>query len=321
MSGIEGFGANNHDALWPFYGPRPGKDKKTSSRDAAWRNYIELRNTYANLSNLYLNTFEWKGLPETVSERHMMRVLFEQGMALFFRDPDMGYMALECAGAGGMDVYYRYKRWRAIGNQYNREFDRDECVRIRQNFLDYPPVHVIRRAADKIADAHRTVEVFSSTMKRPWVMTGDFADKMTFKVAVDEVNQNEVLVAGNAKVSQELMKAYPNPLDGNGLMALWRHIHELQDEIYTWMGINNANTEKRERLITSEVESNNQLVNLSIDSCIDWLKRAANEINEMFGLSVSVDLKHDYLKEAMDIGQMDNGAPESGQGGGSNIPG
>lgn len=306
---------NDSSALWPFYGPRPrGKNKKTNHKETSWRNYIELRNTYTTLCNLYLNMFEWKGLPETVSERHMMRVLFEEGIALFFKDPDMGFMVLQCAGADGLDVYYRHKRWRAIGNQYNKEYDRDECVRIRQNFLDYAPDYVIRRASEKIADAHRTVEVFAETMKRPWLLTGSDDDKLSYKVIVDTVSDNEILVAASKHMG-DAMRANPNPIDGNGLLALWRHIHELQDEIYTWMGINNANTEKRERMITSEVDANNQLVKLSNDSCLDWLKKAASEINEMFGLSVSVDLKHDYLKVVNDGVQMDNGTTASKEDG------
>ena len=39
------------------------------------------------------------------------------------------------------------------------------------------------------------------------------------------------------------------------------HKHEIWNECMTFLGINNANTDKRERLITNEVDSNNDLIN------------------------------------------------------------
>ena len=60
---------------------------------------------------------------------------------------------------------------------------------------------------------------------------------------------------------------------------------------YTYLGINNANTDKRERLITSEADSNNQF----IDSCgamfLEARQRACEEINKKFGLNIKCELR------------------------------
>ena len=52
--------------------------------------------------------------------------------------------------------------------------------------------------------------------------------------------------------------------------------------------IANANTEKRERLITDEVEANNQLVQLGAAVMMSARHDACQQINQMYGLQVSV---------------------------------
>jgi hypothetical protein len=57
----------------------------------------------------------------------------------------------------------------------------------------------------------------------------------------------------------------------------------------TDLGIDNANTEKRERLITAEVESNNDEVKLWADQALDELKKSCKKASEMFNIELSVD--------------------------------
>lgn len=289
--------------------------KHNKRKDAKLWNIRAFNNWFTYLANLYLDAFEFSGLPDSVNERFLFETLFWDGKALFFKDPDFGYMALPCEGEGKLNVYWEYTAYRAISNEYNREYRYpDNCVLIRANQLCYPPLFMLENWAARIADAERTIDVYSKTMKRPWLIVGDQDDKLTMKVLVDTVEDNELVVTGASRLSQELQRAYANPNDGQGLMALWRHKHELLDECLTWMGINNANTEKRERLITDEVEANNQLIQLNKDTALDWLKEAVERINNMFGLNISVKLKHDYIKEQQELdhksmeGAEDNGS-------------
>lgn len=272
-------------------------NRKKSTR---YKNDVAFINWMVYLTNLYLNAFEFQGLPDTVNERFLFETLYWDGKCLFFNDAEMGYLALPCAGEGGLNVYWEYTKYRAISNQYNKTYNYpDDCVLIRGNQLCYPPLFMLESWAARIADAERTIDVYAKTMKRPWLLTGEYDDKLTMKVLTDEIESNELVIAGSKRLSNELTRAYPNSTDGPGLLALWRHKHELLDECLTWMGINNANTEKRERLISQEVESNNQLIQLNKDTVLDWLKFACEEIGERFGITVTVDLKHDYIKEQM----------------------
>lgn len=276
-------------------------------KDARWKNNREFMNWFIYLTNLYLNTFEWEGLPDTCNARYLEETLYWDAKALFFDDKNMGYMALACAGEGQMNVYWEYTRYMAVSNMYNEVYDADDCVLIRANQTVYPPLFMIETLAAKIADSGRTIDVYAKTMKKPWLITCENDDKLTHKTLIEEVDDNELMVVGANRLGGESMRAYGNGQDGQGLLALWRHKHNLLDETLTYMGINNANTEKRERLISNEVEANNQLIMLNVDSALDWRKKACEEINKKFGLNISVKLKHDYLTELGKDGDDGNG--------------
>ena len=70
-------------------------------------------------------------------------------------------------------------------------------------------------------------------------------------------------------------------------------LYELKMKIWgeclDMLGINNANTQKKERLITDEVNANNGLLQLSNDVFYEARKRACEELNKKFGLEVSVE--------------------------------
>ena len=60
------------------------------------------------------------------------------------------------------------------------------------------------------------------------------------------------------------------------------------NELMTWLGLNNANTEKKERLIVDEVNSNNMHILMNLDLEYKNREKACKEINERFGLNIKV---------------------------------
>ena len=63
--------------------------------------------------------------------------------------------------------------------------------------------------------------------------------------------------------------------------------YELEREILTFLGLNN-NFEKSERLLVDEVNSNNDFIIRNAELMFEQRKKACAEINEMFGLNITV---------------------------------
>ena len=57
-------------------------------------------------------------------------------------------------------------------------------------------------------------------------------------------------------------------------------------EALAYLGVDSANEEKRERLITAEVEKGNSITNMMRNTRLNARKDAAKQINNMFGLEL-----------------------------------
>ena len=86
---------------------------------------------------------------------------------------------------------------------------------------------------------------------------------------------------------------------------------EIWNEALTFLGINNIIVDKKERLITDEANSNNELINMNLQSYLAPRQKACEQFNELFGFKgtekeISVRVRsdlHNIIKEAQSIVQ------------------
>ena len=62
---------------------------------------------------------------------------------------------------------------------------------------------------------------------------------------------------------------------------------EIWNEALMFLGVNTLQTEKKERLITDEASSNNELINLNLQSMLIQRQEACKQFNKLFGLEVT----------------------------------
>lgn len=80
-------------------------------------------------------------------------------------------------------------------------------------------------------------------------------------------------------------------------------------KLFVFYGINTLSNEKKERLITDEANSNNELINLNLQSYLVPRQKACEQFNEKFGLTgtdkkISVRVRsdlHNIIKNAESI--------------------
>jgi hypothetical protein len=84
---------------------------------------------------------------------------------------------------------------------------------------------------------------------------------------------------------------------GNELMD---YSQSVENKLLTFLGVNNPAVDKKERLITDEVNSNDQLIDSFAQLQLEARKRACEEINKMFGLQVSVKRREQNVENPVD---------------------
>ena len=88
-------------------------------------------------------------------------------------------------------------------------------------------------------------------------------------------------------------------------------MRKIMAQFDTEIGIPNANTDKRERLVTDEVNANNVETTTRCELWLDSLKECAEKTNEMFGTDVTVDWRNDPKEVKTDEQRSDTVNPRA----------
>ena len=254
-------------------------------------NDLTFRVLYNHYKDVAVNTFKWENLPEGITERYIERTLFDNGKALFFRDPRMSYMCLPCYQASQLDVYGEPLSWRAQGLNYCKEYPREKCVLIENNKLRLPTHDTVMFFVNKMYQAERTMDTNVRTSKVPWVIICDEKEVFTYKEIMRRIDANEPAIFGTKGLNPEAIQLLPTKPEflGNDLMDYAR---SCEAQLLTFLGVDNCPVDKKERLITDEAQSNDQLISVNINLMLEARQRAVEEINEMFDLDIRVDVRN-----------------------------
>lgn len=238
------------------------------------------------------SVFEWKGLPNGIDEKWIERYLFTDGKCMFFKDDEKGFMVTKCTAAGPLNPYDEPTKLRAYGTNYvGGDYENNEtCILIRNNDEMMPTSPTIQLYAMRLAELSRTIDINIHAQKTPVLIKCSDKQRMTLKQVYKQWSGYEPVIFGDKNMDTEGIQVFkvdaPVVFD-----KLQIQKHEIWNEAMTFLGINNANMDKRERLVDDEVQANNEQIELSASVMLKARERACELINKKFGLNVSVGLR------------------------------
>lgn len=243
--------------------------------------------------------FTWEGLDDiagTGASRFLELVLYENGRAMFTKDKELGYVVLKVLPDDKFNIYMLPTKVQGFSFEFNKDYDFDDIVYIMNNNLCKPTFETLRLMAYRLYEVETTIETNLIAQKTPVLIEGDTKTILTLKNVYMQYSGNIPFIFGSKKFDinnklNVLRTDAPYLLDKLAL-----HKHEVWDEMLTFLGINNANTDKKERLITDEVNSNNELINYYLNCFYKPRKMACDELNKKYGLNVKVTLNQDIKK-------------------------
>ena len=259
--------------------------------------YIDYLN---RLRLLATSLFTWENLDEVAgfgASRFLEQSLFDNGGACFVKDDELGFMVLKVNPSDKLNVYNLPTRVMAWSTGYEKNYDFDDVVYIMNNELQLPTSQTINLIAYRLYETERTIDTNLIAQKTPILIEGDTKTILTLKNVYMQYSGNTPFIFGNKQfdISNKL-----NVLKTDApylIDKLTIHKHELWNEALSYLGIDNANTDKKERLITDEVESNNDLINFYLNCFYKTRKQACELINEKFlkdsGVKISISLNKD----------------------------
>lgn len=249
---------------------------------------------YNRLTELSISMFEWKNLPDTIDQRYLELALFSLGMAVFFQDEDLGYLALKTTISGQFNVYHIPIMRRAFAdNGYNKDLTIDDSVIIYNNMLHTNSMLDVRMFADKLADLDRTIIINARAQKTPILITCAENERLTMLNLYKEFDGNAPVIYGDKGLYKNALSAIKTDAPYNA-DKLYQLKTQYWNEALTYLGISNINSVKKERMITDEVTRNQGGVVASRYSRLESRRQACEQINNMFGLDIWCDYREDY---------------------------
>ena len=272
--------------------------------------YIDYLN---RLKLIATSLFTWDGLDEVAgfgASRFLELSLYENGRACFVKDDKLGFLALKVNPSDKLNVYNLPEKVLAWSIGYNKNYKFDEIVYIMNNIMELPTSQTINLFAYRLYDTERTIDINRIAQKTPIVFEGDPKSILSLQNAFMNYSGNTPVLFSNKdfNINQKInsMKTdAPFLID-----KLENHKHQIWNEALTYLGIDNANTDKKERLITDEVESNNELINYYLNCFYKTRKEACDLINKKYNLNIKIKLNKDVLELLNideEIGGIENG--------------
>lgn len=268
--------------------------------ESLYNNEISYHNYIERLTELSISMFEWQGLPKTIDKRFLELCLFMDGMCVFFYDEILGYLSLQVMIGGQLDVYRIPIERRAYAtNGYFRELDNTDSVIIFNNLVHTNSVPAVFETAKRLYEFDRTIDVNVKAQKTPVLLSCEESQRLTMKNLYMQYDGNEPFIFGDKNLNPNVLKAIKTdaPFIADKVYQLKT---QYWNEMLTYLGIANVNTQKKERLITDEVLRNLGGTLASRESRLKARKQACEQINEMFGLNVSCEFAENFKTAELD---------------------
>lgn len=297
------------------------KVKNRQFWESATMNNYTFMQYYNRLTELSISMFEWKNLPDTIDARFLELVLFSDGMAVFFKDNEIGYLSLRTMIGGHLNIYQIPTiRTAYASNGYNRQLDEENSVIVFNNMLHTNSLLDVEQFAKRLYNLDRTIDVNANAQKTPILISCDETQRLTLKNLYMQYDGNVPVIYGDKNLNPNSLKVLTTgaPYVGDKLYQLKTQIW---NEALTYLGISNINITKKERLITDEVTRNQGGTIASRYSRLEARRQACKAINEMFGLNIWCDYREDFQTVDTDNDTVEGDPNSDGLGGEVNSKG
>lgn len=295
--------------------------------DSALVNDLTFTDYLNRFKKVALSVFEWVNLPKSMNAQWLEKCLYYNGMATLLKDKNYGFINTNCCSNGKLNIYglptnlncysFEYQTNRKLytglmtglteAQKEAREFY--ECILVQNNWDRTPTAGSMELFALRLYEAERTADVNIKSQKTPVMVLVDEEQRLLMENLYSQYDGNRPFIFGDKKqLGSDVLRAIKTdaPFIADKIMDYKK---EIWNEALTFLGINNIMVDKKERLITDEANSNNELINLNLQSYLAPRQEACRQFNEKFGFTgtdkeISVRVRsdlHNIIKNAQSV--------------------
>lgn len=277
---------------------------RTDLKDAVLVNNATYTDYLERFKKIAMSIFEWVNLPDSMDARYIEKCLYYLGAAGLLHTEEYGFINTKATSAGDFNIYglptaiqcysYSFNEQRRLYSGLTGQ-DNDinsEAILVMNNWERVPTASTIELFALRLYEAERACDVNIKAQKTPVLLLIDENQRLTMRNLYEQYDGNTPVIFGDKnQLSMDSIKAVKTdaPFVANDIM---QYKKEIWNEALTFLGVNNL-SEKRERLISDETNTNNELINLNLMSYLAPRKLACKQFNEKYGMNIDVKVRSD----------------------------
>lgn len=259
--------------------------------------YTEIvQNDYiTRMCEIYLSLYKIEEIPKSIDLRYLNKIMMYQAGIAFFEDeilkekyPEYNLFAFPFQASGYPDIYGNPKTIQVYAaNGYTRALKNHEFIIVWSNWMRYPPINTIQIFAQRMTQIQRTLDVNLQNQKTPKLIKTNQNQRLTTQNILKEIDGYVPLIQVDEGYSKDPIMAIditsPYLVDKLDL-----HSNFVWNQYLTWCGIENANTDKKERLVANEIMGNYGNVEMSRNTGLESRAYGFDMVNERFGTNIKI---------------------------------
>lgn len=281
------------------------KKRRTRMQEAVWLNdqtYLDYKH---RLKKIATSIFEWKNLPDSMDSEYIEYCLYALGQCALLKTEEYGFINTKATINGNLNLYglptalncYSYG-----SVQYNRNVyyggdsgdENTECILVKntQDRNPVPTVTTLELFAYRLYQAERTADVNIQNAKRSRLILTNENQRLTMENLFRQYDSNVPYIFGD---TENFKKGSVESLDISSAFIgsdIMKYKKEIWNEALTFLGVDNF-SEKKERLVTEEVGTNNEVINLNLMSFLAPRQKACELFNKKYGKNIEVKVRSD----------------------------
>ena len=283
---------------------KKGSNNLDAFKDKAW-----IRSVYSNqFANLTKSLFLFDNLPDTMENDYINSLLIDYGSLAIINDKEYGLIATPYQTDKMFDLKGRPTRIQAITPPNvdtiisGRFYTTEEFELIKLNPQGTSLRSVIMYFCDKITENQRAIDqnVFSS--QTPVIYEAVDGQEKTITEMFNQMAKMVkaiVLKRDRGARAEDIVKILPTPeFKGDKFI---KNIQYYEGELYNFCGFKHTPFEKAERLLTSEVESNNEILHTTKAMMYREIQDGVEKVNKKFGTKITVDFTLTNYNENFEV--------------------
>ena len=255
--------------------------------------------------NTKISMFKYKNLPKGLNSRILETALCMKAFLCFFKNSVYPEGILcQWKPVGNYNEYWMPETVELVTftNKPIATVKFEDVVQVRDNTMGIVPIITICQYIDKITMVETTLMKNMKQARIPAIFTGSKEQVATFNKMIQKAETNDAFAIADGKMT-EAFNQYNMvfPIQPESLIEIMKNYMNWCQSSF---GIYGTGSQKRERMLTGEVQSQNDFVDMIYQDELDCRKEFIKECNEKFGWNIEiVESYKEYTEEHIKLSQ------------------